>query len=646
MSLRSLFQFGKRLLKGKKESATPATGQQTKQITYEPKPSQAQGQELAVRELRNPPVVLKQTKPLHMGDDISPAFGSSSYDWVMRKGRGQYTADEWLEHLTSRRKERFNIFGKPATRTVLGLKKFKYDRGPFAGKEVSISREELFDSNLAIFNDRGDLTGGLLFAAQKFGMKLDANTVGTMLKLNPVNRLKTLDFGIPQGTYEKVIKKADEQYKVIQSMAKKFDMADRDSFDNADSVLYYLKALQKGNVEDTPQIANDAIKNLIKLRNGLKDPNDIKTVNKIIGEITQDSAPFKSARGPRYYNNDQTLMGGDNYREVVFYLDEPIVGNSAPLKTSGSHFSEFVKNEIFHVRFDTRFTPDGKKVLSIHQIQADNAKSVSEALSRARQLSGEARKNPFQKDIENRMFLMAQRKLQDELQRAGRTGNASKINRAADDLLRNTKRITSGVQRGEVDYFPMVDAADYSDHALKYLLQLAAREGADYVAVLPFDMLNYKASVDGFAGNERAYGYASGKGINKKGKAIIPELMKKTARFFNSTAGPIKISRSNPKKPYKKISEEKYTYKEGHLLGPQGREGEPGFIPGKSFTRIAHTDAVKNPRKGYKLITEDNPNLYFDAFAIKVNNLMRGTQKTYKSKGGLVVDMFKTMRYN
>ena len=82
------------------------------------------------------------------------------------------------------------------------------------------------------------------------------------------------------------------------------------------------------------------------------------------------------------------------------------------------------------------------------------------------------------------------------------------------------------------------------------------------------------------------------------------------------------------------------------MLGPQGREGEPGFIPGKSFTRIAHTDAVKNPRKGYKLITEDNPNLYFDAFAIKVNNLMRGTQKTYKSKGGLVVDMFKTMRYN
>ncbi len=645
MSLRNLFQFGKRLLKGKKESATPTTGQQQKQITYEPKPSQATGKELAIQELRNPPVVLKQTKPLQMGDDVSPAFGSSTYDWVMRKGRGKYSADEWMDHLTSRRKETFNIFGKPASRTVLDTKKFKYDRGPFAGKEVNVSKEELFDSNLAIFNNKGDLTGGLLFAAQKFGLKLDANEVGAMLKLNPVNRLKTLDFGIPQGVFDKVAIKAEAGSKMIKSLQQKLSTGaiptNRETKEAADEALYYLRSLQKDkNVEDFSSITNDAIKNLIKLRNNLTDPNDIKSVNKIIGDIGTESAVLRSARAPKYYNNEQTLMGGDNYREVVFYLDEPIKGNYQPLKTSGSHFSQFVKNEIFHVRFDTRFTPDGKKVLSIHQIQADNAKDVSAALSRARQLSGDARKNPFQKDIENRMFLQTQKKLQDELKKLGGSGNASQIYKAADDLQRNTKRITSGVQRGEVDYFPMVDAADYSDHALKHLLQLGAREGADFVAVLPFDMLNYKASSEGFHGNERAYGYASGKGINKKGKAIIPELMKKTARFFNSTAGPIKISRSNPKKPYKKIETEKYTYKEGHSLGPANNK------PAKSFTRISHSDAAKDPKAGYKLITEDNPNLYFDAFAIKINNLMRGTQKTYKSKGGLVVDMFKTITYN
>ena len=52
------------------------------------------------------------------------------------------------------------------------------------------------------------------------------------------------------------------------------------------------------------------------------------------------------------------------------------------------------------------------------------------------------------------------------------------------------------------------------------------------------------------------------------------------------------------------------------------------------------------PKKGYKLILENDPRLYFDAFAIKVVPAMRGTQKTYKRTGGLVVDIFKPMRYN
>jgi len=36
--------------------------------------------------------------------------------------------------------------------------------------------------------------------------------------------------------------------------------------------------------------------------------------------------------------------------------------------------------------------------------------------------------------------------------------------------------------------------------------------------------------------------------------------------------------------------------------------------------------------------------LYFDAFAIKVNPLMKQTLKTYKATGGLVVDIFKPIR--
>jgi hypothetical protein len=39
-----------------------------------------------------------------------------------------------------------------------------------------------------------------------------------------------------------------------------------------------------------------------------------------------------------------------------------------------------------------------------------------------------------------------------------------------------------------------------------------------------------------------------------------------------------------------------------------------------------------------------DPNLYFDAFAIKVSPLMRQTLKTYRKEGGLVVDIFKPIR--
>ena len=46
------------------------------------------------------------------------------------------------------------------------------------------------------------LTGGLLYAAKKFGLKLDANEIGAMIKLNPVNRLKFMELGVQKGAQE------------------------------------------------------------------------------------------------------------------------------------------------------------------------------------------------------------------------------------------------------------------------------------------------------------------------------------------------------------------------------------------------------------------------------------------------------------
>ena len=155
----------------------------------------------------------------------------------------------------------------------------------------------------------------------------------------------------------------------------------------------------------------------------------------------------------------------------------------------------------------------------------------------------------------------------------------------------------------------------------------AAKENIDYVAVMPFNKLHFRQGYK--AGNERFYGYATGKGIDKKGQAIMPQLMKKAAKFNDSKAGTIKLSLSDPKKPYKEVMKDNFTY--------------PEAKGGKKVVSEYHETASNAPMKGYKLIQENDPRLYFDAFAVEVKPSMAYTQKLYKSEGGLVVDIFKTL---
>jgi len=116
--------------------------------------------------------------------------------------------------------------------------------------------------------------------------------------------------------------------------------------------------------------------------------------------------------------------------------------------------------------------------------------------------------------------------------------------------------------------------------------------------------------------------------------------MKKAARLYDSKAGPTKISLSDPSKPYKSIVTEEFQYPTSHKLS------------GKKIKNTYHESAQTSKLResigsgDFVNIDSSNPNLYFDAYAIKVNPIMRGTQKTYKALGGLVVDMFKPIRYN
>jgi hypothetical protein len=633
MALKELFKRGiSSLLKKKKTD--PVSGETQKLITYTPEAKKETAKQLAKRDAQVPAKVDRNiTDDLLMGESQQPAFGSSTYDWVMRKGPGKYSADEWIDHLTSTRKVNYKVFGKPTSRIERGPKRFTYDKGSrFAGKEATVNKEELFDTNLATFDDLGNITGGLLGAAKRFNLKLSAQDLGNMIKMNPVNRLKPIEYGgnfnTPKMT--NLIQGADD---MVVDLSRTANLSQVRSANLSQAMGSLKRALREGNANGV----NQSYTALMNELNAIPAPaqNVRVLINQIKGNVDESvriSRGSGNVRQTQYGNEtNYTLQGGNNYRETVFVLDEPIAGNTSPMKNMG-HYSD-LKNNLFHVRYDTRFTPDGKKALVVHEIQSDANQSIAKQLTAKEAFKGERRINPFQKDIEMDLLVNSRTKLLKDMDDAIAKNQFNKARAISDDLknvnqqINNTFASPSYTERGKLDYYPLLDSDAYGDYALKFLMNKAAKEKADFVAVMPFDKLHFRQGYK--AGNERFYGYASGKGIGKKGQAVMPQLMKKSARFYDSKAGPIKISLSDPKKPYKSVVLDKFEY-------PQSQGG-------KKISSTYHEEASANPFKGSKQIMENDPRLYFDAFAIEVKPSMAYTQKLYKSEGGLVVDIFKTL---
>jgi len=457
-----------------------------------------------------------------------------------------------------------------------------------------------------------------------------------MIKLNPINRLKPIELGVNKGAQEAFDVSAKNARNTVRDLQVKYKDNDAVKYE-LDQLQYYLKADDGIPSRSALRDLNDTLKNLTK--SGMVAVDEKKALNKVIGDINNKVGPMQATKTRYGGETNYTLQGGKDYRETIFTLPEDITTN-ASLRNKGGHFGDEIgdANNIYHIRFDTRFTPDGKKVFMINEIQSDVNQSIAKSLTKAQQLSGEKRLNPFNADLELNLLVSQRGKMLKDMDDAlanNEFGRVNAISSSMKDINTKLKRLTT--QRNtysddKKDYFPMVEADSYGDHAIKYLMQKAARENVDYVAVAPFDKVSFRQGYK--AGNERFYGYANGKGIGKKGKAVIPDVMARNARFYGSKAGPTKISLSDPTRPYKTIGNDTFKYPKEHPL------------KGKEIKSQYHSSTGMNPEKGTKNIPDGDPRLYFDAYAIKVNSLMRNTQKTYKSKGGLVVDMFKPIRYN
>ena len=158
---------------------------------------------------------------------------------------------------------------------------------------------------------------------------------------------------------------------------------------------------------------------------------------------------------------------------LVFVLDEPIATNSSAMKNMG-HFSS-LKNNLFHVRYDVRSTPGGKKAFVIHEVQSDANQSIAKNLTAKEAFGPSARYNPFQKEVETKLLVNQRNKLLENID------NMTNADVAALQTVNKQIAKLGGNKAQAKDYFPLLDSDAYGDYALKYLLNKAAKENIDFV---------------------------------------------------------------------------------------------------------------------------------------------------------------------
>jgi hypothetical protein len=611
-----------------------------------------------------------------LGNDLklNKIFGSSTYDRIAMKGDGSFTADEWADWLTDRGKRRFKLFGKDFEEGFVTGRKFKYDTGKAKGtphllnKEMTVPIEELFDSNIAQFNRAGDLTGGLLFSAKEAGVKIPGRVLADMVQDSPINRIKIRELGLPQTVINKtentvktqIARLADMERSLQRtinvnpaaSRVEKIEELRKEGLDVADmkaklkALRNELRALNDAVRDGNSSAVEDAsvgIANLFsKIKKGL--PSDKKiAINKMQGEVDDIVASTRNITPPKYQNQESyTYPGGQNYREAVIVLDESIPKNIRGGRRENPHFKgKEYDNPLAHIRWDTRTTSDGKKAFLMHEIQSDTNQGISKFLrdQKAEPFNTSLRQNPYQNEKILKFLFDSRKKLSDEVLSGKLSAtrmelNAKKI-KDLDEVIKKTVKSPDAsydsygkVKGGAtgVDYVPLLDRASQAKASLAYLTNLAAREGVDYVAVAPVNLMMRGITRDTYnktsntKAYQEAYGYFRGnKTPGSKSPAVIPSLMKKIGKDFDTKAGTIKISKSDPTKPYKRVESE-----------------ELDIYDGNQYKVEKHTSASSNPTSGSTLIPDNDLRLYTDVFSVKVSPNMVNPQKIYKKEGGFI----------
>ena len=578
--------------------------------------------------------------------ESKPMFGSALYDAIKTSPAEEMLADDWLKFFKTKQNVKYND-----------------------GRSASIQMEELFDTNIADLDPKGNLVGGLLSAAKNINAPINKELLLAQVKNNPINRMKLVEFKAPEN-FQGSIGAIDTQIKnVYDTVRKKYPEAL--AGDQVSGISDLQKALQMvqgirinnaqfsgSNLSDTTlqslgQIFRDSLK---KLNVKGIDPQDKSIFENALKTVNAETEKLvMSARSPyRLQHNSQEigqykLPGETNPVEMVWYYPEKIPTN----RLSGSHFripdEKYGETQpLVHAMYGTRYTPKGEKVLSINEIQADIQQSVFEKVKE----DGMKRINPFNKEAEAGLLIKPREELGQKINAILKKG----MYRTEDEgyqlekLLGEQRLIKKGLATEKTanatDFLPMYDTKQYTDYAVKTIARRAAEQGDQWVSVVPVSYISRGKGA--IPGNELVYGYANGKGVAKKGEAIVPETMRKLANQYKTEAKTIQVSKSDPESPFKVVQVKKVKRFDKNPDKFNDANELEEFKVKHHVAAFKNEQDAKNFLSGYgeggkiEFIPKDNPELYDLMYALRVTPDMANKPfKLYKHTGGLIEDIFK-----
>lgn len=607
--------------------------------------------------------------PLSVGGK-STRFGSAAFDFFAKHPSNKpLKAQNWINELSS--DARMGSLKVPNTKI-----------------RANVTREELEETNIAKFDKDGKLTGGFLKIAQEKNIPVSKFELMSMIEKSPALNLKTKRHFYVGDVDKKTDLAADLlSAKAAQAIQKIKNLNDKDYDDVINSLENVMKearrekaimqefvATGKPNMY-VPLELKGSIDNLIAYNTKVLNNKGLELITK--QESDDLLSAFRNVERAVQVNKNQKSMpkygsefsyrerGSEKYFEDVVYYPKDVPFG---LNYTGGHYDS-VKNQILHTRYGMRSLQDNpnKKVYAIDEIQSDYSRSIEDAGKVGERL------NPFNIEQEYVFYtalIKNKVKQMKELTDKGlkMTNDDMKKVRALDNDIEELKKTTvnafnmnNNKFRELPPYLPMLERAQYNDYAVKNLIKQAADDGMEWVAVNPVERVhvgrNLSGSGDkkyfGARGNWNVYGGADGKagmkGINnksiKKGDvaessyqmtAQIPEIFKKLAKQYNSEARMIKISKSDPSKPYK-IVENIHTTTTANKLKMRGAANERHIT---AFRTKEEAEAYA-AGKDIKFMEANDPDNYYNAFAIKITPEMKGTPfKLYRREGGLVVNLF------